>query len=109
VPRQASTCPMNMGGKRFHMTCEVVECKRDPDGSVHWRGEFSGDSHGWEKWDLMPEDGGTLVAQEMEVSPLQGIFSRLAARLFVERMLTRNDRQSLENLKRLVESESASV
>ena len=97
------------GGRPFHATCRVVEWAHRPDGTVRWRGEFSGGNSGWETWDLRPEDGGTLVTEEMEVIPAGGALVRLAANLFVQRPLRRNVHQSLENLKRLVESESAAV
>jgi uncharacterized protein YndB with AHSA1/START domain len=92
------------GGRPFHATCRVVEWAHLPDGTVRWRGEFSGGNSGWETWDLRPEDGGTLVTEEMEVIPTGGALVRLAANLFVQRPLRRNVHQSLENLKRLVES-----
>ena len=93
------------GGRPFHATCRVVEWDHRPDGTVRWRGEFSGGNSGWETWDLRPEDGGTLVTEEMEVIPAGGALVRLAANLFVQRPLRRNVHQSLENLKRLVESD----
>jgi hypothetical protein len=93
------------GGRPFHATCRVVEWVHRPDGTVRWRGEFSGGNSGWETWDLRPEDGGTLVTEEMEVIPAGGALVRLAANLFVQRPLRRNVHQSLENLKRLVESD----
>ena len=72
-------------------------------------GEYSGGNSGWETWDLRPVDGGALATVEMEVVPAGGAWIRVAANLFVQRPLRRNVRQSLENLKRLVESESASA
>ena len=97
------------GGRPFHATCRVVEYEHQADGSVRWRGEYGGDNGGWETWDLRPVDGGSSVTVEMEVVPGGGPLIRLAADLFVQRPLRRNVHQSLENLKRLVESESASV
>jgi hypothetical protein len=82
----------------------VVEWAHRPDGTVRWRGEFTGGNSGWETWDLRPQDGGTLVTEEMEVIPAGGALIRLAADLFVQRPLRRNVQQSLENLKRLVET-----
>ena len=92
------------GSRSFRATCRVVAYDHRPDGSVHWRGEFSGDYSGWETWDLFPQDGGTSVTEDMEVVPAGGALKRLAADLFVQKQLRRNQHQSLENLKRLVES-----
>ena len=95
---------MRAAGARLHEIVCVMERRYDPDGSVRWRGELSGDSPGWESWDLVPEDGGTSVTEELEVEPAGGVVGKVAARLFVERIVRRNFHQSLENLKRLVES-----
>ena len=92
------------GGRAFHATCKVVAWDHRADGSVHWRGEYSGGYSGWETWDLLPADGGASLTVDMEVVPAGGPFVRAAANLFVQRPLRRNVRQSLENLKRLVES-----
>jgi hypothetical protein len=92
------------GGRPFHATCHVVEYDHRADGSVHWRGEFSGGNAGWETWDLLPADGGASVTVEMEVVPAGGALVRVAADLFVQRPMRRNVHQSLENLKRLAES-----
>ena len=93
------------GGRPFHAACRVAEWAHPPDGAVRWRGEFSGGTSGWETSDLHPVDGGTLVTEEMEMIPAGGALVRLAADLFVQRPLRRNVHQSLENLKRLVESD----
>ncbi len=98
--------PMEMGGKRFHLTYDVKEHEHRPDGSVHWHAECSGDSQGWETWDYLPKDGGTEFSSEMEVAPFPGVVSKIFAFLFVERLLKRSTLQSLENLKRLAESET---
>ncbi len=98
--------PMEMGGKRFHLTYEVKDYEHKPDGSVHWHAQFTGDSRGWETWDFMPKDGGTEFSSEMEAEPFPGIVSKIFAFLFVERILNRSAHQSLANLKHLVESES---
>ncbi len=92
------------GARPFHATCRVVEWDHRPDGAVHWRGEYSGGNSGWEIWDLSPADGGASATVEMEVIPAGGPLVGLAANLFVQRPLRRNVRQSLENLKRLVET-----
>jgi hypothetical protein len=92
------------GSRPFHATCRVVAWDHRPDGSVHWRGEYAGGSSGWETWDIVPVDGVASATVEMEVIPAGGPLVRLAADLFVQRPLRRNVRQSLENLKRLVET-----
>jgi hypothetical protein len=97
------------GGQPFHAACRVAEYDHRADGSVHWRGVYSGGNSGWETWDLRPVDGGALATVEMEVVPAGAVWIRVAANLFVQRPLRRNVHQSLENLKRLVESETASV
>jgi hypothetical protein len=93
------------GARPFHATCRVVDYERRPDGSVHWRGEYSGGNSGWETWDLIPTDRGASATVEMEVIPAGGALVRAAANLFVQRPLRRNVRQSLENLKHVVESQ----
>jgi uncharacterized protein YndB with AHSA1/START domain len=98
--------PMEMGGKRFHLSYEVQEYEHNSDGSVHWHARFDGDSRGWETWDYTPKDGGTEIFSEMEADPFPGVVSKIFAFVFVERLLNRNARQSLENLKRLAETES---
>lgn len=95
------------GARPFRATCRVVEWDHGPDGTVRWRGEFSGGNSGWETWELRPEGGGTFVTGELEVIPAGGPLVRLAADLFVQRPLRRNVHQSLENLKRLVEDGAA--
>jgi len=92
------------GSKPFRATATVAEWEHRGDGSVHWRGEYSGGMGGWETWDLRPEDGGTSVAIEMDAQPAGGALVRAAATLFVQRPLRRNVHQSLWNLKRLAES-----
>ena len=93
------------GARPFHATCRVVDYERRPDGSVHWRGEYSGGNSGWETWDLIPTDRGASATVEMEVIPAGGALVRAAANLFVQRPLRRNVRQSLENLKHMVEAQ----
>lgn len=91
------------GGRTFNAEAKVVQYEHQADGSVHWRGEFSGGNGGWETFDLVPENGGASVTVEMEVVPAGGALTRAAARLLVQRPLRRNVRRSLDNLKRLVE------
>ena len=93
------------GSRPFKATCRVVEYDHHPEGGVHWRGQYGGDYGGWETWDVVPVDGGSSVTVEMTVLPGGGPPIRLAADLFVQRQLRRNVHQSLENLKRLVESD----
>ena len=50
-------------------------------------------------------DRGASATVEMEAIPAGGALVRAAANLFVQRPLGRNVRQSLENLKHLVESQ----
>jgi uncharacterized protein YndB with AHSA1/START domain len=95
---------MRAGGAHWHSVARVVERRRDPDGSLHWRAEILEGTPGWETWDLVPEDGGTSVTEEMKVRPY-GVVGKLGEHIFVERMLRRIVHQSLENLKRLVESD----
>ena len=92
------------GGRPFHAACTVVAWDHRADGSVHWRGEYSAATPAGRPGDLLPADGGASVTVEMEVVPEGGPVVRMAANLLVQRPLRRNVHQSLENLRRLVES-----
>ncbi len=90
-------------GVRQHETCRVVEDRREPDGSSHWRSDLSGTSSGWITWDSKPENGGTLVTQEMEYTVPGGVLGKVVDRLIFEKMQERDMLHSLENVKLLME------
>jgi coenzyme Q-binding protein COQ10 len=94
-------------GVHMHQTERTVEDRRDPDGSGHWRGEFTGSSSGWDTFDVKPENGGTEVTMEMEYTVPGSVLGKVADRLILERMADRDMLHSLENLKLLMEESSA--
>jgi coenzyme Q-binding protein COQ10 len=91
------------GSKPLHMASVIREHARGRDGSIHLLSEFTGDYVGWERWDYVPEGGGVSVTVELQSDPASGPFMKTVANLFFQRPFQRNTRQSLLNLKRLVE------
>jgi uncharacterized membrane protein len=84
-------------------TCLTTEDRRDPDGGGHWRGEITGTMSGWLTMDFTPENGGTLVTQEMEYTPPGGVLGKVADHLVFEKKQEADMLQSLKNLKSLME------
>jgi|BarGraNGADG00312_2_1021985.scaffolds.fasta_scaffold19778_3 coenzyme Q-binding protein COQ10 len=95
---------MRVAGVPLHETLRVVEDRRDPDGGGHSRLDFEGASLGWQTWDAKPEDGGTLVAVEMEYTVRGGVLGKVVDRLLFEKMSKRDMHHSLENLKLFLEA-----
>lgn len=89
---------------------EIVRTVEDlgyPDGGGHWRCEFAGSSAGWLTMDCTPEEGGTLVTEEMEYT-VPGVASgELVDRTAFESSQDEDMRRSLENLKLLMERSPA--
>ena len=96
-----------MAGVHLHETVRAAEDRRDPDGGGHWRGEFTGSSSGWMTMDFKPENGGTLVTQEMEYTVPGSVLGKVVDRLIFEKMAERDMLHSLENLKLLMEESPA--
>lgn len=92
-----------MLGWHLNEICRVVEERRDPDGSGHWRGDFTGPSSGWMTMDFKPESGGTLVAQEMEYTVPGSVLGKVVDRVIYEKRQDWDMLRSLENLKLLME------
>ena len=92
-----------MAGWHLHETVRVVE---DLPGS-HWRGDITGTSSGWITWDSRPENGGTLVTQEMEYTVPGSVLGKVVDRLIYEKRQDRDMLHSLENLKLLMEESAA--
>ena len=96
-----------MAGVHLHQSVRTVENRDDPEGGGHWRGEFTGGQSGWMTMDFKPDDGGTLVIQEMEYTVPGSLLGRVADRLVIERMQERDMLHSLENLRLLMEETPA--
>ncbi len=95
----------NMAGVPLHEIVRTVEQNQEPSGS-HWRGEMTGGTSGWMTMDFRPEDGGSIVTQEMEYTVPGSILGKVADRLVIERMMEHDMLHSLENLKLLMEAPS---
>ena len=91
-------------GMHIPLTTKVIENSTDADGSRHWKAENEGSLAGWNNWDYLPKDGGTLVEVEMEYAVPGSVLGKVADRLFVERSQERALRHTLENLKQLTEA-----
>ena len=100
---------MLMAGVHMRETCRVAGDRRDPDGGGHWRGDFTGPSSGWMTWDSKPENGGTLVTQEMEYTVPGSVLGKVVDRLIYEKRQERDMLHSLENLKLLMEESPSSA
>jgi uncharacterized protein YndB with AHSA1/START domain len=97
-----------MAGVHMHETVRSVEHSEDADEGGHWRGEFSGPSSGWMTMDFKPEDGGTLVTQEMEYTVPGSVLGKVVDHLIFERLQERDMVHSLENLKLFMEGSPSS-
>jgi len=96
-----------MLGMHLQLSVRTTEDRRDPDGGGHWRGEFTGSQSGWMTTDFKPENGGTLVTQEMEYTAPGGLLGKMADHLIFAKMQERDMLHSLENLKLLMEETPA--
>jgi len=92
----------SMAGVTLHEIVRTVEQQQDSTGR-HWRGELKGGTSGWMTMDFKPEDGGSLVTQEMEYTVPGSLLGKIADRLVIERMMEHDMLHSLENLKLLME------
>jgi len=94
-------------GIRAHLNQRTAEYRKDPDGGAHRRSEFTGTYTGWISMDYKPEEGGTLVTQEMGYDSPGSVLDKVIDRLIIERIAVRSGLRSLESLKRLLETPSS--
>ena len=95
---------LHMLGVRMHESEETVEERHNPDGSTDWRWKFEGATSGHLACHHEPSDGGTTITTEFEYVLPGSVLGKVADRLVVEKMQSRDFRHSLENLKLLAEA-----
>ena len=91
-------------GMHIPVTTTITENSTDAAGGRHWRAENEGSLAGWQTWDYIPKDGGTMVEVEIEYAVPGSVLGKVADRLFVERNQERTIHHTLENLKQLTEA-----
>jgi coenzyme Q-binding protein COQ10 len=91
-------------GMHIPVTSTVVENSTDADGGRHWKVENEGSLAGWQTWDYLPKEGGTLVEVDMEYAVPGSVLGKVADRVFIEKSQERALRHTLENLKQLTEA-----
>jgi uncharacterized protein YndB with AHSA1/START domain len=92
-----------MMGVRMRETEETLEEKHNPDGSTDWRWHFDGTTSGWLACHHEPIGEGTTITTEFDYTVPGSIIGKMADRLVIEKMQSRDFRHSLENLKLLAE------
>ena len=92
-----------MMGVRMHETEETIEERHNPDGSTDWRWEFDGATSGKLSCHHEPQGEGTTITTEFDYTLPGSVLGKVADRLIIERMQSRDFRHSLENLKLLAE------
>jgi coenzyme Q-binding protein COQ10 len=83
----------------FNLTLTVRELAR----GHHISYQMSGMMVGTQEWSYAPEGGKTRLTAQVEYDMPGGVLGKIADKLVVERVNTRNLEESLENLKALVE------
>ncbi len=99
---------LHMLGVRMHETDETLEERHNPDGSTDWRWKFEGSTSGHLACHHQPDKEGTTITTEFEYSLPGSVLGKIADRLVIEKMQSRDFRHSLENLKLLAEAQSIS-
>lgn len=89
-------------GVNFHVHWELAACD-EPRHAV-WKGRGPAHSHAETEYRLTPVDGGTRFAYRNEFKAPLGPLGAVASRALVGGLPEREARESLHNLKRLVES-----
>jgi coenzyme Q-binding protein COQ10 len=84
---------------RVSLTLTVRELAR----GHHISYQMSGMMVGTQEWSYAPEGGKTRLTAQVEYDMPGGVLGKIADKLVVERVNTRNLEESLENLKALVE------
>jgi uncharacterized membrane protein len=96
-----------MAGLPVHIKSRVLDDRMDADGSAHWKGLIDGKMHGEQRWDYVPDQGGTLVTADIDYSLgsniMNGVVGKVADRFVFEKMEERAIHQTLENLKYMIE------
>ena len=83
----------------FHLALTVQELAR----GHHISYQMSGMMVGTQEWSHAPEGGKNRLTARVEYDMPGGVLGKIADKLVIERMNTRNLEESLENLKALVE------
>jgi hypothetical protein len=89
--------------KAAAVTFNLALTVRDLVRGQHVSYEMSGMMVGTQEWSYAPEGGKTRLTARVEYDMPGGALGKIADKLVVERMNTRNLEESLENLKALVE------
>jgi uncharacterized protein YndB with AHSA1/START domain len=92
---------LHLRGVNFHVHWELEACE-EPTHAV-WKGTGPAHSHAETEYRLTPIDGGTRFAYRNEFSAPLGRLGALASRALVGGLPEREARESLRNLKALVE------
>lgn len=86
-------------GTTFTITQTALEHISGELGVIRMEGMIAGTN----RWDLAPEGSGTRVTSTFDYEMPGGALGKIADKLIVERMNTKNLEDSLKNLKALVE------
>jgi uncharacterized protein YndB with AHSA1/START domain len=89
-------------GVNFHVHWELADC--DEPRHAIWKGRGPARSHAETEYRLTAVDGGTRFAYRNEFRAPLGPLGAVASRALVGGLPEREARQSLHNLKRLIES-----
>jgi hypothetical protein len=94
---------LTMMGMHLKETERTVEERHNPEGSTDWRWDFEGTSRGWMTCHHEPKDGGTEITTEFDYTLPGSVIGKVADRMIVEKIQSRDFHSSLENLKLLAE------
>jgi carbon monoxide dehydrogenase subunit G len=94
---------LDVAGARFRVRWTVTEL--DEPTSVTWSGDGPAGSTAKVRYELDPREGATLFAYENSFDLPGGPLGRIAKHTVGDRVARREARRTLQNLKRLVESE----
>jgi len=97
------TQKLKLAGKRFKVRWLIVEA--EPPRLARWAGEGPGGSAARVVYRLSEESGGTRFDYENEYELPGGLLGKAAGAMLSTASARREARRSLENLKRLLESE----
>ncbi len=99
---------LHMLGVSMHETEETVEERHNPDGSTDWRWKFEGSTSGSLSCHHQPDKEGTTITTDFEYNLPGSVLGKIADRLLIEKLQSRDFRHSLENLKLLAEAQPVS-
>lgn len=92
---------------KYHTTgisFELTATSREYSHTHYITMEMEGMINGTQRWEMIPQDGGTLVRVTFDYAMAGGGLGAIADKLIVEKVNTSNLEKSLEKLKALVES-----